>query len=54
MACSPRSYQERDVAAIRAAFARGARRVMFVLPTGGGKTTVFSYITSATAARGNR
>ncbi len=45
-----RPYQERGVAEIRAAFNHGARRVLFVLPTGGGKTTIFSYITSAAAA----
>ena len=49
-----RPYQERGVAEIRAAFNHGARRVLFVLPTGGGKTTIFSYITSAAAGRGNR
>ena len=49
-----RPYQDRAVAEIRAAFNHGARRVLFVLPTGGGKTTVFSYVTSAAAARGNR
>lgn len=49
-----RPYQERSVAEIRAAFNHGARRVLFVLPTGGGKTTVFSYITSAAMGRGNR
>jgi len=51
---SLRPYQECGVAEIRAAFTHGARRVLFVLPTGGGKTTVFSYITSAAVARGNR
>ena len=51
---SLRPYQERGVAEIRAAFSDGARRVLFVLPTGGGKTTVFSYITSAAAHRGHR
>ncbi len=49
-----RPYQERGVAEIRSAFTHGARRVLYALPTGGGKTTVFSYITSAAAGRGNR
>ncbi len=49
-----RPYQEQGVALIRAAFAAGRRRVLFVLPTGGGKTVVFSYVTSTAAARGRR
>ena len=49
-----RPYQDRGVGEIRAAFNHGARRVLVVLPTGGGKTTIFSYITSAAAGRGNR
>jgi DNA repair protein RadD len=48
-----RSYQDEAVAAIRAAFAR-CRRVLFVLPTGGGKTVVFAFIVTNAAAKGNR
>jgi superfamily II DNA or RNA helicase len=47
-----RDYQVDGVAAIRAAFAR-QRRVLYVLPTGGGKTIVFSFITTHAAAKGN-
>lgn len=39
-----RPYQECAVADIRGAMAR-VRRVLFCLPTGGGKTVIFSYIT---------
>ncbi len=47
-------YQLDAVSAVRAAYARGHRRVLFVLPTGGGKSVVFSYITKSAAAKGNR
>jgi DNA repair protein RadD len=50
---SLRRYQVEGVAAIRAAFAQ-CRRVLFVLPTGGGKTLIFSFITSHAAAKGDR
>lgn len=40
-----RPYQEADVQAIREAF-RAHRRVLYVLPTGGGKTVLFSYVAS--------
>jgi DNA repair protein RadD len=47
-----RAYQVEAVAAIRAAFTQH-RRVLFVLPTGGGKTVIFAYITEHAAAKGN-
>lgn len=47
-----RNYQIDDIARIRAAFVQH-RRVLFVLPTGGGKTVVFSFITTHAAAKGN-
>jgi DNA repair protein RadD len=47
-----RPYQIADVANIRAAFTQH-RRVLFVLPTGGGKTVVFAFITTHAAAKGN-
>jgi DNA repair protein RadD len=47
-----RAYQVEAVAAIRAAFTQ-CRRVLFVLPTGGGKTVIFAYITEHAAAKGN-
>lgn len=49
-----RGYQERDVARIRAAYAAGKRSVLYVLPTGGGKTFTFAYITKSAADKGNR
>lgn len=49
-----RPYQEDAVAAIRRAFGERRRRVLFVLPTGGGKTTIFSHITHSVAGRGKR
>jgi DNA repair protein RadD len=48
-----RDYQDECVGAIRQAFTRW-RRVLFVLPTGGGKTVIFAYITQHAAAKGNR
>jgi DNA repair protein RadD len=48
-----REYQTESVAEIRAAFALFLR-VLFVLPTGGGKTIIFAYITLHAAAKGNR
>ena len=48
-----RDYQAECVAAIRQAFTR-CRRVLFVLPTGGGKTVFFAFITEHAAAKGNR
>jgi len=49
-----RPYQSQSVAEIRAALARGHRSVLFVLPTGGGKTVVFSHIAERAASKGNR
>jgi DNA repair protein RadD len=48
-----RPYQVEDVAEIRAAFTQ-CRRVLFVLPTGGGKTVCFAFIVANAAAKGNR
>jgi ERCC4-related helicase len=50
---SLRPYQIDCVRGIRAAFGF-CRRVLFCLPTGGGKTVIFAYITSETAAKGKR
>tara|TARA_B100000035_G_C21036428_1_gene571207 strand:+ start:2663 stop:4069 length:1407 start_codon:yes stop_codon:yes gene_type:complete len=47
-----RSYQQEAVDRIRHAFASGFRRVLFTLPTGGGKTVIFSDIAQRAAARG--
>ena len=49
-----RPYQAAAVDEIRAAFAQRHRSVLFVLPTGGGKTVLFSHITEQTATKGNR
>lgn len=38
----------------RAGFSGRARWILFVLPTGGGKTYTFAYITEGAAAKGNR
>lgn len=54
MAVSLRPFQATAVAEIRAAFMAGHRRVLFVLPTGGGKTFTFVYIAEQAAIRGNR
>jgi superfamily II DNA or RNA helicase len=48
-----RDYQIEAVAEIRATFTRHPR-VLFVLPTGGGKTVIFAFITTHAAAKGNR
>ncbi len=47
-----RTYQLNGVAGIRAAFAR-VKRVVYVLPTGGGKTVVFCYIALHAIGKGN-
>lgn len=39
-----RDYQQRDVAAIHAAWQSGMRNVLYVCPTGGGKTVTLSHI----------
>ena len=49
-----REYQQRGVDEIRQAYREGCRAPLFVLPTGGGKTVVFSYIAANTASRGKR
>ncbi len=48
-----RDYQDRAVAQIRAAYARKKRAPLLVLPTGGGKTVTFSYVTQAASEKGN-
>ena len=49
-----RPYQAQAVAAIRQAYQQRHRAVLFVLPTGGGKTVVFSHIAEQAAAKGSR
>jgi len=54
MAVSLRPFQATAVTEIRGAYMAGHRRVLFVLPTGGGKTFTFVYIAEQAAMRGNR
>ena len=49
-----RDYQVEDIRRLRDAFRRGARRVLYQLPTGGGKTVVFSEVGKGVHARGKR
>ena len=49
-----RDYQQNAVNWIRHAYAKGCRSVLFCLPTGGGKTVVFSYVAEAAVAKGRR
>ena len=49
-----RQYQADGVDQIRAAMRKGARRVLYQLPTGGGKTIVFSHVLASAAQRGSR
>jgi DNA repair protein RadD len=52
---SLRPYQQEAVHQIREAYrVDGHRSVLFVLPTGGGKTVVFSHIAEQAARKGNR
>jgi DNA repair protein RadD len=46
-----RDYQQTDVDRLRGAFKRGRRSVLYCLPTGGGKTVVFSAITELAQAK---
>lgn len=47
-------HQQLSVQNISSRYRSGARRVLFVLPTGGGKTVVFCHIISRLAAAGGR
>jgi DNA repair protein RadD len=47
-----RPYQVAGVEALRAAYRRGRTAPVYTLPTGGGKTLVFSYITRGAVQRG--
>ena len=49
-----RDYQQQAVDALRGAFAVGKRAPLLCLPTGGGKTVIFSYIAQSAVARQNR
>lgn len=49
-----RPYQSEAIHGLRTAFADGCHSPLLVLPTGGGKTVCFSYLTSQLASRGKR
>jgi superfamily II DNA or RNA helicase len=53
MPITPRPYQHDCRDRVRASFASGHRAPLMVLPTGGGKTIVFSDIAARTIAKGN-
>ena len=48
-----REYQVEAVENIRKAYSNGAKRILFVLPTGGGKTAIFSHITESAFKKSN-
>jgi DNA repair protein RadD len=48
------AHQPRTIAATRQAYREGARRILIVLPTGGGKTRLGRHYVEAYAARGQR
>jgi len=51
---SLRPYQSKAVADIRQSYVEGRRAPLLCLPTGGGKTVVFSHIAASVAGRGKR
>lgn len=54
MSATLRPYQTQAKAAVRSDFVKGHRRVAVVLPTGTGKTVIFSSMAYDTYAKGNR
>ena len=48
-----RNYQQSAVDAIRRAYANKKRAPLLVLPTGGGKTTIFAYVTQQASFKNN-
>ena len=50
---SLRDYQAQLVDGVRAAYREGKRAPLVCLSTGGGKTTIFAYITAAATAKGS-
>jgi DNA repair protein RadD len=48
-----RPYQYEAVSDIRSSFSEGYKAPLVVLPTGGGKTVIFSYVTERTALNNN-
>jgi DNA repair protein RadD len=49
---SLRDYQQTGVDDIRNSYRQGFRAPLYVLPTGGGKTVVFTYVTQSALSRG--
>ena len=49
-----RPYQQQLITDIRLQYQLGHRQVLAVLPTGGGKTVIFSHIAQSVAKKGNR
>lgn len=49
-----RDYQAQASAAIRRAFSNGSRAVLLVMPTGAGKTVLFTHIAASAYAKGKR
>lgn len=49
-----RGYQQDALERIRLAFRKGRRSVLFQLPTGGGKTVIFSEVARSALAKGKR
>jgi superfamily II DNA or RNA helicase len=49
-----RPYQAEAIQRIRTAFSNGAKSPLYVLPTGGGKTVIFSAIAESSLRRGKR
>jgi len=47
-------YQDTSVAQLRAMMSEGSKELILTLPTGGGKTVVFSYMTGQAASKGLR
>jgi superfamily II DNA or RNA helicase len=54
MTITLRPYQQELVDAIRLQYQLGKQSVLAVLPTGGGKTRIFSHIAEAASRKGNR
>jgi superfamily II DNA or RNA helicase len=49
-----RDYQKKAIDDIRASYRAGHKAPLLCLPTGGGKTVIFSYIAQSAAAKGKR
>lgn len=54
MSLTLRPYQQRGVDQLRAAYMNGKRSPLYVLPTGGGKTAVFSHVVENAVAKSKR